>query len=105
MNIHKFKGFWNCESKCRVDYFEGKNAWEGKRVIVVTELDDNTGTSVTNAAEILAKDLKYNPKTDIFVEHYTKESGGYSTYDIVTFEGGAAAWKHISPNDFSINTY
>ena len=54
--IYNFRGFGNCESKCRVYVTE----IHGITHICFEELEDNPGTSVTNVSEQLATEiLKY----------------------------------------------
>jgi hypothetical protein len=52
--VHEYRGYGGCVCRCRVVVFEP----EGQRpAIVVSELADNPGTSVTNMAEVLAAEL------------------------------------------------
>lgn len=95
--IYNYKGHGVFDSKC--DLFLNGN------VVLVTELADNTGTSITNAAEGLATEIcekyKIKFKNLVWIEHYP-DSGLYDeTFDMVTFEviGGRLynpSWKRIS---------
>ena len=49
MERYSFAGYGGCESVCGVT--------RSGNIIVLTELDDNNGTSITNAVTILATDL------------------------------------------------
>jgi hypothetical protein len=66
-----FEGYQNCESHCRLRVYA---AADGSPVIVLTELVDNPGTSVTNRAErahYLAWRRIGSPEGGAyFVEHY-----------------------------------
>lgn len=97
--IFEFKGFHDCDSKCEIDIF-------GK-VVIATQLDneDIPGTSITNAAEMIAEDVcnKYKIPYDelIWIEHYKKEEYYEETYKIVQFKienGGFIdpKWRKIS---------
>lgn len=99
-----YDGF-NKKSKCRVDVFGN--------VVIATQLTsyDNTGTSITNAIEVVAKAAcdQFNIKYEdlILIEH--NEDQGYQlvkleldnvkgTYDQV-FKN--VKWKNISINDIA----
>lgn len=67
---------------------------------VLTELDENPSTSVTNAMELIVAQLHTQQKIPFqakIIEHYP--SGFFSeTFDLVTFSSdGAPLWKPISP--------
>ena len=94
MNIFKFKASSGVESACGLEIHE--NAL--RTVIVLTELDDNPGISVTNAVERIAelvcarfnkKNLKEKTVKDctcVWVEHYPETSGGDESFDFVYFK-------------------
>lgn len=84
--------------------------WRPERVIVVTELDDNPGMSVTNAAEEVAFALERRLSVDVLdgtytlVEHYPPRAGHPADFDLVTFAGRGSdgvpygvTWRPISP--------
>lgn len=50
MKIFHYKGYHNCDSKCGVSIIGGDN----DTTVVLTELPDNPGTSVTNFVEGIA---------------------------------------------------
>lgn len=92
-----FLGIHNRVSKCQIEV-------KGN-LVIVTELSDNPGTSVTNAAEIIAtevcKEYHIDPKELIYIEHYPKSTIMNETWDLVKFtvEGREltnADWKNIS---------
>jgi len=77
-------------AKCRVRIFPN----EGEPVVVVTELPDNPGMSVTNAIELIATGLTnihgFPPDRTTWVEHYPEREVAErllaeETFDIVTF--------------------
>lgn len=84
--------------RCRVRIFEPSEACEWDSfVVILTELRDNPGMSVTNAAEeiaaavVLANALP--TRRTIFVEHYEDGArGAFSdpvTFDLLTFSANA----------------
>jgi hypothetical protein len=84
MQIFHYKGFHGCDSKCGLEI----KRHDEKITVVLTELDDNPGTSVTNMIEHLAtmvyhQFLKGIPVENItWIEHYPKTSFG-ETFDRV----------------------
>ncbi len=48
--ILEYTGYGIHDSKCRVQFFDAAGECKGKIVCLMTELDDNPGTSITNAA-------------------------------------------------------
>lgn len=80
--IYEYKGFGNCESKCKIEVHSN--------IVIATELDDNTGTSITNYAETLAtmicKQFSILPEELIWIEHYPKDSYSLETYSLVKFD-------------------
>ena len=93
--IHAFRGPSGVRSSCRVRLYIPDVAKPGEDfgdapVVIVSELANNPGTSVTNAVEqiaaevMVAHDLKTAP---VFVEHYPLEAtGGHEeTFDLVVF--------------------
>ena len=100
-------------SFCHLDaYSDGK----GGRVFVATELSRNTGTSITNAIEMVAEAIEkkftdsahvFGPsstKTNTLVEHYAKDSSLDDHYSLVEFEkeGGSMRY-YISPGWWGID--
>lgn len=84
-------------------------------LVICTELADNPGTSVTNAAERIAtrlchKDPTIDPEGLIWVEHYPERSAGPGrplpeSWDMVTFTDRAdrtfrrPAWRHSTAEE------
>ena len=88
-----YKGYHGCESHCLIDLYRHPN---DLTVVVATEPDydvEDSGTSVTNAAEHIATEVckQYNiPMLKlVFIEHYDYQSfhsrGREETWDLVTF--------------------
>jgi hypothetical protein len=118
---HEYLGHWSPGAVCRVEVYEEN---EGQPVIVLTELDRNKNTSVTNRIEYLAYDVFFrhaphvllgNPEGAVLIEHYPEIKGiRPETWDLVTFDSykprreyrrgvgeifklGRVEWKHIPP--------
>jgi hypothetical protein len=126
-----FKGYHGCDSRCRVriyriDKHANANALQrlhaGDAVIVLSQLPENAGTSVTNASELIASDLyeqmrlaghPLEPLRTVWIEHYPTLEGGHlvrddmETFDRVTYGAfvphgprpmfRSAQWNHLSP--------
>ena len=74
---YEYRGYFGCASVCRLRLFcVGAN---GDTVAVVTELESNEGTSVTNMAEGLARQIieefKIEPARYVQIEHYPATRG------------------------------
>jgi hypothetical protein len=82
---YPYPGFRDCESACRLRIWQQERA----SVVIVTELDDNPGTSVTNRAEALAMQVyrQYElwPPCTRWIEHYPPDSAYTETFAEVTF--------------------
>ncbi len=84
----EFAGLRNCRSWCGLAVI-----WlhDARTVVVATEREDNPGTSVTNAAELLAtavvKTFCLDPDKLVWVEHYApgRLHGRREDLDLVTF--------------------
>jgi len=91
-----FAGFWNCASACALELLPRP---DGRVVVIATELADNPGTSITNAAEILATEVcrrfRIPPERLVWIEHYaySPESAIPRTFDLVTFHPRRPAQK------------
>jgi hypothetical protein len=105
-NTFEFNGFYGCYSKCGYR-LEQTDKWT---VLIVSELDDNPGTSITNAIEILFPQIcdQLNLDLDnlVWLEHYPESSMRTETWDIVTmdFEDNkpklmSPKWERISADD------
>ncbi len=68
----RYRGYHGCLSRCRIQVYD--NGSERPYVVIATELEDNPGTSITNAAEIVAgevwKLLEKPARTMVWIEHY-----------------------------------
>ena len=98
-------------SYCKVEIYS--NVIHDRYVVVMTELPDNPGMSVTNAVEVVVENI-YNTVKELegvtmdkisFVEHYFHEGNIPETYDLVTFNSNwtsfsSPEWKHLSIEDF-----
>jgi hypothetical protein len=98
-----FRGLWSNGGVCRVRIYEA----DGRPpVVVLTELDENTNSSITNMAEYVAYEvvrayLPHRLEADppaVFLEHYPPFPGGKRRHegravdvDRVTF----ATWRPI----------
>lgn len=114
----------------RITYMTGWNraegiarlrVWHAEQLAVVTELDDNTGPSVTNAIEavgvaveaLLGVRFAEHPTLMVPVhwqlaEHYVRSAMGRTTIDLVRFSGRSdegllqgAAWTHLRPSEMA----
>ena len=109
--IFNFKGIWDIDSKCGLEIFT-KNK---DSVVVVTELyKDNPGTSVTEAATLLVKQIcdKFglNPDNMIYIEHNPPTKSKLSFYDEefflvkFTFQNGTfinPTWRKLSDDEIN----
>jgi hypothetical protein len=105
-----FRGFGGRPSVCRLQI-----RWKDDTALAMwTELNDNSGTSVTNASESLAGEVvaEFNlePSKCLFIEHYPPQRGiSGPTWSIVSYEWekGAndrwrarqAAWEALTERD------
>jgi len=104
--IFEFKGCHEASSKCDLDIRQTDIG----TVVMITELADNQGTTITNAAEILLKQVcehyGLTPNEIIWIEHYSEDwiEGQKESFDIVTFNSKvfgslSANWKRITLED------
>ncbi len=83
-----FRGFRGYVSCCGLHV---EQLDDGRTLVICTERPDNPGTSVTNAAEIIASrvasQLALDPAKLIWIEHYppSKLHGESEDFDLVTF--------------------
>ena len=87
-----YNGYNNIPSWCEVEVWIHKN----KYLVVMTEPNTNgSGTSVTNACEIIATTLfrqvgvfktKTKPEDIIWIEHYPERDGGDESFDEIEFQ-------------------
>ena len=82
--IYNYTGFHGCASICDLEIH--------KNLVIVSEMPENEGTSITNMAEQLAtlvcQEYDIDPKHLIWIEHYP-ERGEWKdypeSYDLVQF--------------------
>ena len=98
--------FSHWESCCGLEIIEKEN---GMVYVIMTELGDNPGTSVTNAVENIATKV-YNEylhhvsiENIFWIEHYNKASyrcpeNGKETFDHVTLKWSFDLKRFISPD-------
>ena len=103
---YEYAGLHSCESRCGLTIHRRS---DGLVVVVARELEDNPGTSVTNAAEVIAtqvcRENAISPHRLVWVEHYAKRGSALNpmepTWDRVTFdfdwEQAAFRWPVWSP--------
>jgi len=96
--IFHYKGFWNCDSQCRIRIYETPE----KTVVIATELDENEGTSITNVCERLIKEVgehyQLSFQRTIWIEHYPPDNviEREHTYSVAGINfSGKASWTHI----------
>ena len=89
---YSYLGYNHIPAKCHLQIFKDEHYCH--HVVIVTELPNNTGASITNAIEILAQNItsEYNIHTMTMIEHYHRplsidDAIDDDTLDIVTFEG------------------
>lgn len=102
---YRFKGFGGCDCICKVEIYAGQ-------VVVVTELPENDGTSITNMAEQLATsvahDFHLQPQTLTWIEKYPQDNfREEDDYSIVHFkiEGAKFSkpeWIYLSHDHFDV---
>jgi hypothetical protein len=106
--IYEYRGYSNCESRCRVRIYEAPGQ---SPVFLVEELADNPGTSITNMAEYLAAELATRhfperleePEPFRWIEHYPRTEDerrrGMVEYSLVTFSSYRPTvvrqWGHL----------
>lgn len=92
------------EAKCGVTRYEFGRTDRRSQTIMLTELSDNPGMSVTNAFEDIATQLvrihHLDPFRIIWVENYPRERQREASFDLVTltWKMKPDGWKALSPN-------
>jgi len=116
-DVLNFTGYHGCASKCGVTIYRcclNDLTCLPYLVVVLTELADNTGTSVTNASEDLATLVRERYQNTVtgglpvfWVEHYPAGPGRRDeTYDSVCYatqRGGryaAPVWGRLTTDQF-----
>lgn len=103
-NNFQYKDFFKRDSRCGVEIVEVN----GKTYVILTELPDNRGVSVTNAVEIIATAVYSQFFSNkllnkiVWIEHYIEPE---ETYDEVTlFYDGVVfrqpKWMRINKPDW-----
>ncbi len=89
--------------RCRVRIYRRKN---GTHTVVLTELETNTGESVSSSCEHIASDLvvvkSLNPKTTRWIQHEAPQEGLSQVFDEIQFTwssddtANAPEWQRLS---------
>ena len=87
----EFRGFHGCQCVCDLEVIQTA---DGRTVVIATEREDNSGTSVTNVAEHLASyvcdTFGMDPDKLVWIEHYgypdPVNPERHREYDVVTFQ-------------------
>ena len=109
--LYTYPSNFGGDAKCDLEIIRG----ETTTLVICTELADNPGTSVTNAAERIATRLCHEdptiaPEGLIWVEHYPERSAGPGrplpeSWDLVTFTDRDGrtfrrpAWRHSTAEE------
>lgn len=91
--IHPFSAENGARSKCRIRIFEPEDPADAP-VVIFSELADNPGQSVTNAAEVIAGEVLTRHdfsgfKLPVFIEHWPPETcpaRSPESFDLLTFD-------------------
>ena len=107
---YSYQGYTRIESFCGLKLLER----DGNTLVILTELPDNPGTSVTNCVEKIAtkvlKEFRLDWHDITWIEHYPAASRGFDkkpSYDLVEFDWnwlGRAEhpkWLHLTEEKFS----
>ena len=111
---YRYRGFHDCESHCSLEILRSPSR---PTIVIATEMEDNSGMSVTNVCEHLASrvcvDFKIDPSSLVWIEHYGYPNPINSkrprTYDLVTFTILQAGhnvlfayprWRPMTQNDW-----
>jgi len=107
---HHYKGYWESKSKCYVDIFQLEEPTEHGHdtIVLLSALQDNEGTSITNASEIIATDLvlQYglNIPSTLFIETYPYYDNNdlvaiFYKYDPTQRKFHSPQWKSLKKFD------
>ncbi len=87
--IHPYEGATGVLSRCRVRVYLSDDGEQDAPVVIASELANNPGASITNAAEFLAAEIMRSHLLERFVwiEHRPPEStdGRSETFELVVF--------------------
>ena len=109
---HYYKGFSKTPCKCHVDIFQLEEMTEHGHdtIVLFTALQDNQGTSITNASECIATDMVIqkgvNIGSTLFVETYPyyDEVQQYDSifykYDPIMRKFHSPIWKSLEKFDY-----
>ncbi len=88
---YKFLGLGGSESWCDIEVDQKLN------IVIVHELSDNPGTTVTNAAEILANQVCKEYGLDITKLIWIEENNGYAVVNFMKYGGKLRGpeWTYI----------
>ena len=107
-DVFLYRGFHACPSYCWLRIYTAP----GQSVVLATELDENPGTSITNAAERLAMNVARTFGLTLdslrWIEHYPERQGSHGrpglpeSFDLVTFTPTAQGlqspeWTRLNP--------
>lgn len=97
------------KAHCRLDILAGA---DNRTIVVLTELADNPGSSITNAAAFLTGAVRWQfklPESAIYIEHYGPMSYGFGFNDdiysqIITMwdaadRNYAEGWEYLDHED------
>lgn len=106
-----YRPWTGVEARCRVRIFRRSNC----AVVIVSEVPDNPGMSVTNPAEVIAtqvvRESGLDPRTTLWIEHYPDRKRPaqhdpvfQETWDLVTFqwdgqEARHPRWRRLEKNE------
>lgn len=71
-----------------------------KTVCLVSEINANTGPSVTNSAEFIYDKLSEKYDNMVMVEYYSDGYRSEPSYDIVTVANGQPHWQRITQDEW-----
>ena len=97
----EYEGLHGFRSHCGLGLLER----DGYLLVILTELPKNPGTSVTNAVELIATQLRerdsrvraYSTDKVFFVEHYLRDGKEPDTWDYVKLTWDTLRNKYVSP--------
>ncbi len=109
MEIYRYPGLWDLPARCGVEILRHDT---GGATVILTELPDNPGSSVTNLAATLATRLRAARLADLapaqirWIEHYPARGQREATFDELTLTWDPAArtyrapaWRRLTPDE------
>ncbi len=87
--IHSYRGVAEARSRCRIRLYLPEEDWDAA-VVICSELPDNPGTPVIDAAEQIAAEIIRHfrlPSPPVWIEHHPQGSAYRQgeAFDLVTF--------------------